>query len=130
MKKLNRKLMSVGAALVVATGLGVGSATTASATVQSLSTAGWYGSVYKVHRIWFDQNGRYLVNQSNYDTQNGGNTYVMLQNVKIQVWSGGRYYVVDGYHDWVASTGWTIRFTDNVYKNGVFVKQVFSEIRK
>ena len=46
---------------------------------------GLNGSVSKVHTVWFDNGGRHLVNQSNYDTRNGGSSYRMLENVNVEV---------------------------------------------
>lgn len=102
------------AALVMVATFGF-SAATASASTTS-STAAYYGSVSKVHAVWYDNNGRHLINQSNYDTRNGGSTYRMLENVKVEVWSGGKYFVLDPYNAWLPSGNWTIRFTDHVYR--------------
>jgi hypothetical protein len=111
------------------------SATGASASIRSTTTA-YYGSVYKDHSVWWDYGGRYLVNQSNYETKNGGGRYLMLQGSTVQVWSGGKYFVLDAYHDWLPSGRWTIQFKDWVYRKDtstgkwVFVKIVYSKVWK
>jgi hypothetical protein len=121
--------------LLVAAGLGVGSATTAAAaTSGSMSCyTNWYPE-YKKHIIYYDYSGAHYKGMTNYESQ-GSSQWKMLVVTNIQAWSGGSYYVKDGFVSfWLPSTRWTIRITDAVYKwdgyKWVRVGTTYCEVKK